>query len=473
MTRTKRPWALQASLLAGVTAVLSGGNYVFSLAVAHLLPPGQFAEFSAAQGLLLVLGNGCMAAIPWAMARYIAMSDDEKVKHQALHFGLSASLAQGLAVGVVAGLVLGLTASLAVGVVTGVAAFALSIVAAPVGFLQGDERLTVVAYARVAEWFVRGGVGLVALLVFTRSATSALLGYGVGSMVVVGIGLGACRDGFPLERGGKALERMLLRQSIRLGAVQVFLAMLGALDTVSALASHFAPGVDGGYQVAALLGRVPLFLSTAISLAAYVHLARAPDDRVVQKDLTHALALYVIVTVPCVVVCWTVPATVLGHVFPAEYMDVGSILKYTSVSGAAIGWMNVVSTAHQARARFRPAMAIMGFAACAQPIFLVAAGRTLGITAFTVTLVAISLAGAIALTLDARRWIALRVEPRLVLGFAVLVCALVFASRSGAIWAAVSVGAGAITFFVLRNQVRRGAAEINQHADGRVARGSP
>lgn len=451
----KRSWALQASLLAGVTVVISAGNYAFSLTMAHLLRPGQFAQFSAAQGLLLVLGNGCMAAIPWAIARYIAMSDGARVKQEALHFGLAAAAMQGLIAGPVAGLVLALTGSLPVGIITGVAAFALSLVAAPVGFLQGEERVTVIACARVVEWIVRVGVGSVAVLAVGRTAAHALLGYAAGSVVLVAVGLVAARRGFPLRRGGRSLERTLVRQSVNLGGIQVFLAMLGALDTVSALAAHFSPSLDGGYQAAALLGRVPLFLSAAISLAAYIHLARADDDQGVERQLSSALTMYAIVTVPCVLVCWTVPGPVLHDLFPSRYADVSWLLRYTSVSGAAVGWMNVVSTAHQARGRFRPALLIMGAAACAQPILLVTAGRTFGILAFTVTLVAISLAGTVALTIDARRWVKLRVSWRSALAFAMLAGALGVGSRWPSVWAIGTFGAGAAMLLALRTSVIR------------------
>ena len=450
----RRSWALQASLLAGVTVVVSGGNYAFSLVMARLLRPGQFATFSAAQGLLLVLGNGCMAAIPWAVARYIATSPGSRVKQEALHFGLSAAAVQGLIAGPIAGVVLGLTGNLTAGLVTGIAAAALSLVAAPIGFLQGEERVAAIAYARVLEWVVRVGVGLGAVLLLRRTAASALCGYAAGSAVVVVIGLVACRRGFPLRRGGRSLERALVRQSVNLGGIQLFVAMLAALDTVSALASNFSPQVDAGYQAAALLGRVPLFLSAAIGLAAFVHLSRADEGDDLAEQLSKALSLYAVVAIPCILVCWTVPAGVLHHLFPSRYVDVSQILKYTSISGAAVGWMNVVSTAHQARGRFRPALIIMGTAACAQPILLVTAGRTLGIWAFTITLVAVSVAGAVALTIDARRWLRFRVSLRSVLVFAALSVLMGFGAKWPTVWAAATAVACGVTLLMLRSKVR-------------------
>jgi O-antigen/teichoic acid export membrane protein len=434
--------------------VVSGGNYAFTLAVVHLLRPAEFARFSASQGLLLVLGNGCMAAIPWAIARHVALSQGRRTKQEALHFGLLAAATQGLIAGPVAGVVLAVTANLAVGIVTGFAALALSLVAAPVGFLQGQGRVGMIANARIIEWLVRVGVGLVALLVVRRTASAALVGYGCGSVILVAVCLIACREGFPLRRGAAAVERALVRESLRLGGIQLALAMLGALDTVSALASHFSGPVAGGYQAAALLGRVPLFLSTAISLAAYTHLARAREGRDVETQLTHALALYAIVTVPCVLICWTVPSSVLHVLFPARYADIKQILRYTSMSGAAVGWMDIISTAHQARGRYRPALAILGVAAVLQPVLLVVAGRGFGIWAFTATLVGVSAIGAIALTVDARRWIRLRVPARVWITVAGMAVMMAFAGNSAAPWAMSAALVCALALSLLRSTIR-------------------
>ena len=64
--RGGRNWSSNATLLTAVTVIISLGNYSYSFLVLHLMGARAFSRFSAAQGLLLVIGSGGMAAIPWA-----------------------------------------------------------------------------------------------------------------------------------------------------------------------------------------------------------------------------------------------------------------------------------------------------------------------------------------------------------------------------------------------------------------------
>ena len=114
----------------------------------------------------------------------------------------------------------------------------------------------------------------------------------------------------------------------------------------------------------------------------------------------------------------------VGHVLPSSYTLVKPLLLFTSVAGAAIGFLNVVSTAHQARGKFRSATTILGVAAVIQPLALILAGRTLGIWGFAATLILVSVGAAVVLGFDAAAWMRFSVDRRSV-GAAVAVCALV------------------------------------------------
>lgn len=402
-------WGVNATVLTIATVVLSAGNYAYSFVIVHLLGAREFARFSAAQGLFLVIGSGCMAAIPWAMARFITERDSRAARREAMHFGLLASALQGLLAAAIAGAVLWSTAGAAVGVMTAIGTFAVSVVAVPVGFLQGIDRIRAIAGIRVLEFLVRVGSALAVVILISRSASAALIGYPIGSVALIAVGLYLARSGLPPMRGESDTIRVLARQSLNLGAIQVFLSMLGALDGVAALAAHLGTVATASYQAAALLGRIPLFLSTAISLAVYTHLVTPRRHADLRNRMGQALSMYMAATVPLLIACLTVPAGVIHMLLPASYVDAASLLRFTAVSGAAVGWINVISTAHQARSRFRPAIRILGIAAFCQPIVLICAGRVGGLWVFAATLAAVSVVAAAVLSFDARSWIPVRV----------------------------------------------------------------
>jgi O-antigen/teichoic acid export membrane protein len=432
--RRRASWGVNATLLTIATVVLSAGNYAYSFVIVHLLGAREFARFSAAQGLLLVIGSGCMAAIPWAMARFITERDSRVARREAIHFGLWASVLQGVVAAVIAGAVLWITAGVAVGVMTAIGTFAISLVAVPVGFLQGIDRIRAMAGIRVLEFLVRVGSALVVVIVISRSASAALIGYPIGSVALIAAGLYLARSGLPPIRGESDTIRVLVRQSLNLGAIQVFLSMLGALDGVAALAAHLGTVATASYQGAALLGRIPLFLSTAISLAVYTHLVTPRRDADLRDRVGQALSMYMAATVPFLIACLTVPDSVIHTLLPASYVDAAPLLRFTAVSGAAVGWINVVSTAHQARSRFRPAIRILGVAAFCQPLVLICAGRVGGLWVFAAALAAVSVTAAVFLSFDARLWIPVRLGLWTPLLGAGVVAAALVARASAAAW---------------------------------------
>jgi O-antigen/teichoic acid export membrane protein len=103
--------------------------------------------------------------------------------------------------------------------------------------------------------------------------------------------------------------------------------------------------------------------------------------------------------------CWTVPHSILSVLIPEAYSSTATLLKYTSVSGAAIGLINCLTTAHQARGRFVSAVRILAPAAILQPFLLIWLGRAWGITAFSIGLVSLSLVTLAAISWDSRRWL--------------------------------------------------------------------
>lgn len=400
-----RSWGRNLGLMTVATVAVSAGNYAFSLVAVHLLAPQAFSTFAATQGLLLVLGTGCMAAVPWAVARYMVTEHHVGARHEALRFALIASWWQAVIVGPVAGIIIGITAGPLIGVITAVSGVIIALTAAPTGYLQGDQRLGTIAALRVMEMLGRLVFGLGLVVVVAPTAGNALLGFPVGSGLLLIGGLLASRGGFPLRRAQREAMGRLIRQSFALGLVQVLIAMLSALDSVVAHAVGFDPVVDGSYQAASLLGRIPLFLSAAIVVSAYTTMAAARTDDEVGLHLRKALLIYGGVAAPIVVLCCTVPTDLLQIVIPPEYTAAPMVLRFTVISGALIGLISIIATAHQARGEFRRLTRILLPLALLQPVLLMVMGRATGILGFAWTLVGISVAGALAICWNTRRWV--------------------------------------------------------------------
>src|SRR5581483_11509328 len=123
--------------------------------------------------------------------------------------------------------------------------------------------------------------------------------------------LALCGRARPFFGAAASALRHLFRQSLRLGAIQILLASLGALDTVviQAIGTH-ARDVSS-YDVAALLGRIPLFLSGAIAVVFYQSMARARTDRECSVGLQSAMRLYLLAVGPFTILLANMPITLL------------------------------------------------------------------------------------------------------------------------------------------------------------------
>jgi O-antigen/teichoic acid export membrane protein/polysaccharide pyruvyl transferase WcaK-like protein len=399
-----RSLAQQATLIALTTVGVSIVSYAWSLVLIRLLPVGDYGRFATAQGLLLVLGSGSMAAVPWAVARHISLDRSDRAARQALFFGVAAGVVQGIVFALVAGLVIGEIGGPGLALAAAAAAFTLSMLAAPVGFLQGEQRLRRIAVLRALEAVVRTGAGTLAVVAYSARAVWAVWAFALGSGVAAVTGLASARRGLPLRRGSTTVFRQLALGSLRLGAVQVLLVVLAALDTVVIQFIGVGGAGIADYQVAAVLGRVPFFLSGAVALAYYQPLVRAADDAETTRTLRSAVGGYLSIAVPAVLLLVSVPTRLLALLDPRDTAIVGRLILGTAVSGLALGLVNVVTTAHQARGRFRPALRVLVPAAVLQPIVLVTAGRAGGTAAYAGALAAVAVVIALLVVAAARGW---------------------------------------------------------------------
>ncbi len=390
--------------IAASTVLTSAANYGFSLALIRLLAPADYVAYAAVQSLLLILGSGCMAAIPWALAAHVAANPATAAARRALSFGLGAATIQGLGFAAASYVVVAPSSGHTLAISAAAAAFALSIVSAPLGILQGRQQISRLAVLRVIETVVRLGVAAFLVLSVAADARLAVAGFTVGSLTLFVLSMRAVRDALPVTRTPSDAVRALVSRSVRLGLVQLILASLGVIDTIVVTYTALGTTDRAAYQIAALLGRVPLYLGTALALAYFPALARARNDAEVRAGLSSAVRLLGIVGIPGAALLATLPTLLLTIVAPGRASLVAEILPATSTCGIAVAASTVILTGLQARDRYRSALSALGPIVLAQPLLLVVIGNTGDVRRYAVAAATLAITSLVVATFVSRRW---------------------------------------------------------------------
>ncbi|WP_165070086.1 MATE family efflux transporter [Marisediminicola senii] len=393
-----------AAVVSVTTLVVSIANYAFSLVLIRLLAAPDYVAYASVQSLLLVLGSGGMAAIPWAVARHVALTRTTRAAGEALGFGLVASVVQGL---VFAGLSFALVApasGVQLGVATGGAAFALSVIAAPLGLLQGQGRLVAISVLRLVETVVRIGLSLVLVVAVAADPLSPITGFIVGSVVLTVAALIVCRAAFPLRRAARATYRGLLRHSALLGVAQLALAALGAIDTVVIAWTQMNVIDARDYQVAALLGRVPLFVGAAVAMTYYSQIASAASAAAAHMQQARATRLIVLLGVPVAIMLATTPTWALDIIAPGQADQVSALLPWTAITGVTVATATVLACARQANEQYRRLFILLLPIVAVQPFALLIAGNLGTATTFAICAAAIGVLVVAVQSIDLLRW---------------------------------------------------------------------
>ena len=343
-------------------------NYAYSLAMTRLLAPELFADFAAAQSLLLVSGTLATSSMPWVVARVLA--DPARSGHegrQAIWFSLVVNLAQGVVSAVVICAIgarfLGAGSLLAVAV----GSVAIFLITTPGGWLQGSARFGQLAFFRVLEVVVKLAVG-VALVMAGGDDTAALAAVAVGALVVVTAGLLLMRADLRYTPGALRVPS-LWRNSLGNVGVQGLVAVMASTDVVLVAVLDGGSSASGSYQASSILGRVPVFLAGALAAAAFPTL------------VAHAAAARHVRTASTAAYCWLAgayalalvcaPAVLVGVVFPGSYALVDEVLPWVAVAGLLMGAINLVTTFFQASARYGFAIRVLAVASVAHLLVLV------------------------------------------------------------------------------------------------------
>jgi glycosyltransferase involved in cell wall biosynthesis/O-antigen/teichoic acid export membrane protein len=344
LVEPRAPRQLHETTLVLATGCVSALNYAYTLLLIWLMPANEYSVVGSATALLLICGTVSSAAVPWVLAREVAMQRSAAARRRAVSFCISVTLLEAGAAGVAVTLVtLNYATNLTVAVTFG-AVVTIFVAATAVGYLQGLERFRLIATLRVSEVVVKilSGVALVLLGV---GAAGAIAGFMVGAALVAVVGLVVMRADLAWVRGSWG-DRELWGTAQGLLGIQAGAAALASLDIVLASVLITTRTHVATYQAAQVLGRVPVFIGAALSIVVFPRLvARRVEAR---QTVRQASMLYVRVCVPIGLVIATLPGAVTSHLFPAGYGDVAAVLPWAAATGVCMGAVNLTTTFFQA-----------------------------------------------------------------------------------------------------------------------------
>ncbi|MET8506949.1 lipopolysaccharide biosynthesis protein [Streptomyces sp. NPDC004787] len=332
-------WVATGAVLVGVL------NYGYALALTRLLDVGAYAVFAAGQGLVVCAAAVAVVTVPWMLAQALARARSEAERAEAVRFAVVTGLAGGLVAGLVVGGVAARFAGAGTTAAVAVATFLIYVTRVSSGWLQGTERLRALGLLTTTEAVLKLAVGLFLVAVLGLGPAGALAAFAVAVLPYAFFRPRRLHGGRSRAWLSTTANRTLWRRAVGVASLQGVVATMAAVDVILVAVLPTDRASAASYQAAVMLGRVPLFLAGAVSVAFLPALSRRRAGTPLAGD---ALRMYLTVAVPLTAVAATVPRAVLDRVFPAGYAQVGTLLALTAVTGLALGACALLVTFCQA-----------------------------------------------------------------------------------------------------------------------------
>ncbi len=348
----ERPTVLQDEVAAVhgarwiATAVVVAGalNYAYALVLTRLLDVTGYATFAAGQGLVVCTAAVAVVTVPWMLAQALARARSDAERGEAVRFAVVTAVVGGVVAAFAVGCVAAQFTNTPTAFVVAGATLAVYVTRVSAGWLQGTERLRALAVLTAAEACLKFAVGLFFVSALGLGEAGALAAFGVAVLPYLFFGPRRFRDGRRPWRA-VSVDRDLWRRAAGVASLQGVVALLAAVDIVLVAMLPTDRSAAASYQAAVMLGRIPLFLAGAVSIAFLPALSRRRAD----DPLTaRALRMYLTAALPLTVVAATVPGAVLTQVFPAGYAMVSTLMACTATAGLALGALALLVTLAQA-----------------------------------------------------------------------------------------------------------------------------
>lgn len=329
------------------TAVVTVGalNYAYTLILTRLLDVSGYATFAAGQGLIVCTAAVAVVTVPWMLAQALARADSNTQRVEAVRFAVITAILGGTVAAVAVGCVAMQFASMPTTFAIAGATLAIYITRVSAGWLQGTERLRTLGVLTAVEAALKFGVGLFFVAVLGLGETGALVAFAVAVLPYVFFRPRGLHDESRRPWRAVSADRDLWRRAGGVASLQGVVAMLAATDIVLVAVLPTGRAAAASYQAAVMLGRVPLFLAGAVSIAFLPALSRR---RAGDPLTASALRMYLTVALPLTVVAATLPSGLLTKIFPPGYSTVATLMACTATAGLALGALALLVTFAQA-----------------------------------------------------------------------------------------------------------------------------
>jgi O-antigen/teichoic acid export membrane protein len=355
-------------------------NYALNIILGWSLPPDQYGQVGVSQTLIFICLWLISAGLPWVVTRALAQAHDStsgpEQREEAwrtyktarlANIGLTLLVVTSLQVAFYAGW-LPLESSYApLILMVGITVAALGFGSMPNAGLQGLFRFGRISALRVAEAVVNIIIS-VGLVLAGYGAAGALGGFAAAA-VFAALAAVWSMSGTHSSRveGWGGLEAVRTAVPMTLA---VFSAVL--LTNIDLLAIKFMGGLNsdvlsGGYQVAAVLSRAPLFIATALVGTYYPRIAQETGNRQSARELIR-FAIVGILPIN-LVLSLGAPAVVLFF-FPAQYAASGPLLTVLAAGSACLVFATALAAVMQARHQVMVPALVMTWAVLAQVVGL-------------------------------------------------------------------------------------------------------
>jgi O-antigen/teichoic acid export membrane protein len=319
-------------------------NYGYALLLTRLLDVAAYSRFAAGQGLILWASTVAVVCVPWVLAQALARAGSDLERNSAVRFAKLVSAASGITAAAVVGVIASRFGGPSTALVLALSTVVIFLGTTSTGWLQGRERMRTLSALYVAENILKNGAGVLLVTVARLGDTGALAAFGIGGIVML-----LWWPSTPREAGRLWFANManwyLWRRALRIAGAQGLVSLFVAIDVVLVALLPGGRALAASYQVSATLSRVPLFVASAVATAFFPSLSRRATGAILAA---RAMRMYAAVALPLAAILMTIPASILGVVFPAQYGAVATLLKFTAVTGLGAGGISLITAFFQA-----------------------------------------------------------------------------------------------------------------------------
>jgi O-antigen/teichoic acid export membrane protein len=354
-TRTRR--SFDSGTVAVATSVMNVATYAFTILAARIIGPSQYGAFVACLNLLIVvqvvaLGLQATAARRIAVDRGNVASIERTILSLTTRVSLTVGIVLLVLVPAIDAL-LNLDSLLAAAVVAA-ASVPLTMAGGQAGILQGERRWGSLALFYLAGGLPRLVVGT-ALILWQPSATSAILGVGIGYLFPLVVGWWALRHRREAGAGAAVHSaRTMFVETVHNAQVLFAYFALSSVDII--LARQVLDDHDAGlYAAGLIMSKVMLFLPQFVIVIAFPDMA-TPEHR--QRALVRSLAAIAGVGAIAVAAAKLLAPVALVFVGGSAFVEVQDLLWVFAALGTILAMLQLQVYAVLARQGRRSAVLV-------------------------------------------------------------------------------------------------------------------